>query len=227
MNSTISPKEVASYIDHTLLKPEASPEAIRTLCAEAREYSFKTVCVNSGYVPLCVKELQGSAVGVCSVVGFPLGAMLSEAKACEAKLAVASGASEIDMVINIGLLKAGELDAVRADIEAVFTACGKVPLKVIIETGLLIDEEKKSVCQICKEVGVAFVKTSTGFGHGGATVADIKLMRSVVGTSCSIKASGGVRNLDDARAVIAAGADRIGASSGIAIVSGEESSSSY
>lgn len=227
MNSTMSPKEVASYIDHTLLKPEASPEAIRTLCAEAREYSFKTVCVNSGYVPLCVEELRGSAVGVCSVVGFPLGAMLSEAKACEAKLAVAAGASEIDMVINIGLLKAGELDAVRADIEAVFTACGKTPLKVIIETGLLTDEEKKSVCQICKEVGVAFVKTSTGFGHGGATVADLKLMRSVVGDSCSIKASGGVRNLDDALAVIAAGADRIGASAGIAIVTGEEATSSY
>jgi len=226
MNSIISPKEVAAYIDHTLLKPEASPEDIGVLCTEARKYSFKTVCVNSGYVPLCVEELRGSVVGVCSVVGFPLGAMLSEAKACEAKLAVASGASEIDMVINIGFLKAGNLDAVQADIEAVFIACGKIPLKVIIETGLLTDEEKKSVCKICKEVGVTFVKTSTGFGHGGATVADIKLLRSVVGNSCSIKASGGVRNLEDARAVIAAGADRIGASSGIAIVSGEEASSS-
>lgn len=227
MDSQISPKEIASYIDHTLLKPDAQPESIRTLCAEAREYSFKTVCVNSGYVPLCVEELKGSAVGVCSVVGFPLGAMLSEAKACEAKLAVAAGASEIDMVINIGLMKAGELDTVRADIETVFAACGKVPLKVIIETGLLTNEEKKSVCQICKEVGVAFVKTSTGFGHGGATVADIELMRSIVGSSCSIKASGGVRNLEDARAIIAAGADRIGASSGVAIVCGEEAASSY
>ncbi|PHR25850.1 MAG: deoxyribose-phosphate aldolase [Desulfotalea sp.] len=225
MNTKISPKEIALYIDHTLLKPEASPAAIRTLCAEAREYSFKTVCVNSYYVPLCVEELQGCSVGVCSVVGFPLGAMLSEAKACEAKLAVAAGASEIDMVINIGLLKAGELDAVRADIETVFTACGQTPLKVIIETGLLTDAEKKTVCQICKEIGVAFVKTSTGFGHGGATVADVELMRSVVGSSCSIKASGGVRNLDDAHAVIAAGADRIGASSGIAIVTGGEGSS--
>ena len=227
MNTSVSPKEVASYIDHTLLKPEASPSAISTLCAEAREYSFKTVCVNSYYVPLCVKELQGSSVGVCSVVGFPLGAMLTEAKAYEAKLAVAAGAIEIDMVINIGLLKAGELDTVRADIKTVFTACGETPLKVIIETGLLTDQEKKSVCQICKEVGVAFVKTSTGFGHGGATVADVKLMRSVVSNSCSIKASGGVRNLEDARAVITAGADRIGASSGIAIVTGEEASSSY
>lgn len=227
MDPLVSPKEVASYIDHTLLKPETSPSAISTLCAEAREYSFKTVCVNSYYVPLCIKELQGSPVGVCSVVGFPLGAMLSEAKAYEAKLAVAFGASEIDMVINIGLLKAGELDAVRADIKTVYVACGEIPLKVIIETGLLTDDEKMRICQICKEVGVAFVKTSTGFGQGGATVADIKLIRSVVGNSCSIKASGGVRNIEDARAVIAAGADRIGASSGIAIVSGGEASSSY
>lgn len=227
MNTQISPKEIASYIDHTLLKPEASPTDIRSLCAEARTYSFKTVCVNSCYVPLCVKELQGSKVGVCSVVGFPLGAMISAAKAYEAQLAMEAGANEIDMVINIGLLKAGELDAVRSDIEAVFAACGNAKLKVIIETGLLTDEEKRTACQICKEIGVAFVKTSTGFGHGGATVADVGLMRSVVGSSCSVKASGGVRNLDDARAVIAAGADRIGASSGIAIVNGEEASSSY
>ncbi|CAG36702.1 deoxyribose-phosphate aldolase [Desulfotalea psychrophila] len=222
MNTIISPKEIALYIDHTLLKPEASPAAIRTLCAEAREYSFKTVCVNSCYVPLCVEELQACPVDVCSVVGFPLGAMLSSAKAYEAKLAVAAGADEIDMVINIGLLKAGELEAVRADIETVFAACGEADLKVIIETGLLSDAEKKSVCQICKEVGVAFVKTSTGFGHGGATVADVELMRAVVGERCKVKASGGVRNLADARALIAAGANRIGASAGIAIVNGEE-----
>lgn len=225
VSSTVS--KYAQYIDHTLLKPEATPEEITKLCREAREYSFKTVCVNSCYVGLCAQELKGSEVGVCSVVGFPLGTMESDAKAFEAKRAIELGANEVDMVINVGLLKAGDIEAVAKDIEIVFKACGNAGLKVILETGQLTDDEKKRVCEICKTIGVAFVKTSTGFGHGGATVEDVKLMRSVVGQSCGVKASGGVRNAADAKAMIDAGATRLGASSGVAIVTGETSDSQY
>lgn len=225
VSSTVS--NYAQYIDHTLLKPEATPQDIVKLCGEAREYSFKTVCVNSCFVSLCAKELKGSDVGVCSVIGFPLGTMESDAKAFEAKRAVELGASEVDMVINVGLLKAGDVDGVRKDIEIVFNACGDAGLKVILETGQLTDDEKKVVCEMCKEIGVAFVKTSTGFGYGGATVEDVQLMRSVVGQSCGVKASGGVRNAADAQAMIDAGATRLGASSGVAIVSGETSDSQY
>lgn len=217
----------AQYIDHTLLKPEATPEDIVKLCSEAREYSFKTVCVNSCYVSLCASELAGSGVDVCSVIGFPLGTMESAAKAFEAMRAIELGAAEVDMVINVGLLKAGDLEGVKNDIEIVSKACGKAGLKVILETGQLTDDEKKIICEMCKEIGVAFVKTSTGFGHGGATVEDVRLMRSVVGQSCGVKASGGVRDASDAKAMIDAGATRLGASSGVAIVTGETSNSQY
>ena len=218
MPSAIS--SLAAYIDHTLLAADASQASIRQLCEEARAYGFKSVCVNSANVPLAVECLDGTASLVCAVVGFPLGAVLSRAKACEAQLAIQAGAREIDMVLNIGWLKDGLLDPVRDDIAQVLEACGDVPLKVILETGLLNDEQKTQACVICLELNGAFVKTSTGFGHGGATLADVRLMREVVGPVIGVKASGGVRDLATARAMIEAGATRLGSSSGIAIVSG-------
>ncbi len=227
MNANISLDDIPSYIDHTLLKPDATPAEITNLCREARQYAFHAVCVNSGFVPLCASALSGCAVKVCAVVGFPLGAMASEVKAAEAAWAVAHGAAEIDMVMAIGLLKAGELDLVRRDIEQVFAACGAAKLKVILETGLLNPEEKKTACYICREVGVAFVKTSTGFGHGGATPEDVALMRLVVGDKIGVKASGGVKSYGDAVNMIAAGASRLGTSSGVAIVNGDAGASSY
>lgn len=209
------------FIDHTLLKPEVGNKEIIKICEEAREYKFASVCVNPYYASLVRKELEGTNVKTCVVVGFPLGANTKEVKAFETKQAIENGAQEIDMVINIGALKSKEYDVVEDDIKAVVDeAEGKAIVKVIIETCLLNDEEKIKVCTIAKKVGAHFVKTSTGFSTGGATVDDIKLMRKTVGEKVGVKASGGVRTREDARAVIEAGANRIGASSSIAIVKG-------
>lgn len=218
---------LASHIDHTLLAADASRTRIAQLCAEARTHGFYSVCVNSGQVPYAAEQLAGSAVKVCAVVGFPLGAGLSAAKAFEAERAIAAGAGEIDMVLNIGWLKEGLLDEVSADIAAVLTACGAVPLKVILETGLLDETQKRQACRICRDLGVAFVKTSTGFGHGGATLDDVRLMREEVGPEMGVKASGGVRDRATAQAMLDAGATRLGTSSGVAIVSGGEGRAEY
>jgi len=210
----------ARLIDHTLLKPTATADQIRQLCAEAREYEFAAVCVNPVWVPLCAELLAGSPVAVCTVVGFPLGADLSEAKAFEAERCVALGASEIDMVINIGALKAQDFVAVRDDIAAVVSsshAAGAI-VKVIIETAYLTDEEKVAACVLAKNAGADFVKTSTGFGPSGATAADVALMRRVVGPDIGVKAAGGIRNGSDFKIMVAAGASRIGASAGVMIV---------
>ena len=217
-NLSLTREELASYIDHTLLKPEASREQIRAVCNEAKQYHFASVCVNSCWVPLIAEELKGSGVSVCCVIGFPLGASLSSVKAFEAREAVAAGAQEIDMVINVGAVKSGDWELVREDIAAVNAAKGTAKLKVIIETCLLTDEEKVRVCQIAKEAGADFVKTSTGFSTGGATVHDVELMRKTVGPEMGVKASGGVRTLADALAMIEAGASRLGASAGVKII---------
>ena len=227
MNTPISNEDLPSYIDHTVLKPDATPQDIEKLCTEALQYSFRTVCVNSVHVPFCVNRLAGSTVGVCSVIGFPLGAMATQAKAAEAAWAVENGASEIDMVIAVGFLKAGDLDYVKQDIETVYKSCGTAKLKVILETGLLDDNEITDACVICRDIGVAFVKTSTGFGHGGATVKDVALMKSVVGDSVEVKASGGVRSFEDAAKMIRAGATRLGTSSGVELVKGQKADSDY
>ena len=217
-NLSLTREELASYIDHTLLKPEASREQIRAVCEEAKQYHFASVCVNPCWVPLIAEELKDSGVSVCCVIGFPLGASLSSVKAFEAREAVAAGAQEIDMVINIGAVKSGGWELVREDIAAVNAAKGTAKLKVIIETCLLTDEEKVRVCQIAKEAGADFVKTSTGFSTGGATVHDVELMRKTVGPEMGVKASGGVRTLADALAMIEAGASRLGASAGVKII---------
>ncbi|OCG55674.1 deoxyribose-phosphate aldolase [Gilliamella sp. Choc6-1] len=216
----------AKYIDHTLLAMNATKDQITKLCEEAKQYHFYSVCVNSGYVPLVASLLKGSDVKVCSVVGFPLGAMLTSAKAFETEMTVKAGAQEIDMVINVGWLKSNDWDAVKQDIEAVFNACGAVPLKVILETCLLTKDEIAKVCEICKQIGVAFVKTSTGFSVSGATVEDVKLMRDTVGNEMGVKASGGIRDRQTAEKMVQAGASRLGASAGIAIVSGDATSTS-
>lgn len=219
--------QIQNYIDHTLLKPGAAEEQIKQVCAEAREYGFASVCVNPYYASLVRKELEGTKVKTCVVVGFPLGATTKEVKAFETKQAIENGAQEVDMVINIGALKSKKYEDVKEDIEAVVEASnGKALVKVIIETCLLTKEEKVKVCEISKEVGADFVKTSTGFSTGGATVEDIKLMRETVGPNMGVKASGGVRTKEDAESVIAAGATRIGASSSIAIVEGTKNSNS-
>lgn len=215
---SLTREELASYIDHTLLKPEASREQIRAVCNEAKQYHFASVCVNPCWIPLIAGELKGSGVSVCCVIGFPLGASLSSVKAFEAREAVAAGAQEIDMVINIGAVKSGGWELVREDIAAVNAAKGTAKLKVIIETCLLTDEEKVRVCQIAKEAGADFVKTSTGFSTGGATVHDVELMRRTVGPKMGVKASGGIRTLADALAMIEAGASRLGASAGVKII---------
>ena len=211
---------VAAMIDHTLLKPEASAHDIVQLCAEARELSFASVCVNPHWVRLCAAELGGSGVKVCTVAGFPLGATVTSAKMSEAETAIRSGASEIDMVMNVGALKSGDLDTVRNDIKGVAEVChrGGTLLKVILETCLLTDEEKETSCLLSMEAGADFVKTSTGFNKGGATVEDVSLMRRAVGPRMGVKASGGVRNLHDLKAVVEAGASRIGASASVQIV---------
>lgn len=212
-------KELAGMIDHTLLKPDATEAQITKLCEEAREHGFASVCVNPGWVPLAADLLDGSAVRVCTVIGFPLGATTSTAKAFEAMDALRNGATEVDMVINVGLLKSGKDDEVREDIAVVAEEVReKALLKVILETGLLTDAEKVKACQLAKEAGADFVKTSTGFGHGGATVADVALMRKTVGPEMGVKASGGIRDYETAMAMIQAGANRIGASAGISIV---------
>jgi len=224
----ILPSDLAKLIDHTLLKPEATVEQINALCDEAAANRLWSVCVNSSWVEHCARRLGGKGVKVCSVVGFPLGAMDSRTKGLEARAAVANGAAEIDMVMNVGAMKAGDLKTVREDMLAVRRACRSgIVLKVILETCLLTDEEKVIACQIAKDVGADFVKTSTGFNKGGATAADIALMRRTVGPKMGVKASGGVKSYEDAVAMIRAGATRLGTSSGVLIVKGQTGTSAY
>ncbi|MGG1660872.1 deoxyribose-phosphate aldolase [Brevibacillus sp. NRS-1366] len=219
---------LSGMIDHTLLSADATKAEIAKLTAEAKKYEFATVCVNPAFVSYAAKQLADCNVKVCTVIGFPLGATTSETKAFEAKNAINNGAAEIDMVINIGALKAGEHEAVEKDIRAVVAAAdGKALVKVILETSLLTDEEKIRACELSLKAGADFVKTSTGFSGGGATVADVKLMRQTVGDQMGVKASGGVRSLDDMKKMMEAGATRIGTSSGVKIMAGEESASSY
>jgi deoxyribose-phosphate aldolase len=223
-----APSEMRKYIDHTLLKPEATIEQIDKLIEEAKQYGFYSVCVNSSWVTYCAKKLRGTGVKVAAVVGFPLGAMDPRSKSFETRGAVENGASEIDMVINVGALKSGDYKLVEEDIRWVLRACrGTTVLKCIIETSLLTDEEKVIVCETAKRVGAHFVKTSTGFSKGGATVEDVALMRRTVGPDMGVKASGGVRSYQDAVAMIQAGATRLGTSSGVAIVTGTDSGKAY
>ncbi len=211
---------IAALIDHTILKPEATRADVIKVCREARQYSFASVCVNSYWVPLVRAELAGSPVKVCTVVGFPLGAASTEAKAAEASTAVCAGAQEIDMVINVGALRSGDQDAVKADIEEVVRVShkGGAIVKVILETALLDDNQKAVACMLSKDAGADFVKTSTGFGPHGATAHDVALMREVVGPRMGVKAAGGIRTLQDLQAMTAAGATRIGASASVKIV---------
>ncbi len=221
---------LAGLIDHTLLKPEASHEEIAQLCSEARTYGFASVCVNPSNVKLCGQLLKGSPVAICTVVGFPLGATPTDVKVFEAQQAIREGATEIDMVINVGAVKSREYELVRQDIASVAKAChaANAILKVILEAALLTDEEKVIACQLAKVAGADFVKTSTGFGPGGATAEDVALMRRVVGPNIGVKAAGGIRTTEDARRMIAAGASRIGASASVKIVGGmDEKERSY
>jgi deoxyribose-phosphate aldolase len=215
-----SQESINRMIDHTLLKADASESQIRQLCKEAVEYQFCTVCVNPYYVKLCSQLLAGTGVLVCTVVGFPLGATLTDVKDFEAQLALGNGANEIDMVINIGALKSGDRETVQQDIEMVANTChdGGAILKVIIEAALLTDDEKEVACRLAVDAGADFVKTSTGFGPGGATVEDVALMRRTVGPDIGVKAAGGIRTFAQAQQMIAAGATRIGASAGVKIV---------
>lgn len=215
------------YIDHTLLKQDATKDQILAIIEQAKQYDFASVCVNPTWVALAAKELDGTDVKVCTVIGFPLGANTSAVKAFETKDAIANGADEIDMVINVGALKAGDDALVEEDIRAVVEASGDKLVKVIIETCLLTDEEKVRACQLSQKAGADFVKTSTGFSTGGATVPDVALMRQTVGPDMGVKASGGARSLEDALAFIEAGATRIGASSGVAIMEGQKAQSDY
>jgi deoxyribose-phosphate aldolase len=215
-----APQGVASMIDHTLLKPDATRQQIEELCREAAQFKFATVCVNPTWVATCARQLSGSGVLVCSVVGFPLGATTADVKGYETQRAIFDGAREIDTVINVGALKSGDLRVVEKDIEAVVApcrACGALS-KVIIEAALLTDDEKVTACTLAKAAGADYVKTSTGFGPGGATAADVALMRRVVGAEMGVKAAGGVRDLESVKAMIAAGATRVGASAGVKIV---------
>jgi deoxyribose-phosphate aldolase len=211
---------VAGMIDHTLLKPDATKQEIEKLCREAAEFHFATVCVNPTWVALCAALLRGTGVGVCSVVGFPLGATTADVKHYETRRAIFDGASEVDMVINIGALKSGDLQVVERDIAAVVNPCreAKVVSKVIIEVALLTDEQKIAASTLAKAAGADFVKTSTGFASGGATAADVALMRRVVGAEMGVKAAGGVRDYEGLKAMVAAGATRVGASAGVKIV---------
>jgi deoxyribose-phosphate aldolase len=215
-----APAGVASMIDHTLLKPDATRRDIEELCREATQFKFATVCVNPAWVAFAAARLAGSGVGVCSVVGFPLGATTSDVKAYETRRAIYDGAREIDMVINIGALKSSDLRLVERDVEAVVSSCREcgVLSKVIIEAALLTDDEKVTACTLAKAAGADYVKTSTGFGPGGATAADVALMRRVVGAEMGVKAAGGVRDLESLKAMVAAGATRVGASAGVKIV---------
>ncbi len=211
--------QLNKYIDHTLLKADATAAQIKKLCAEARQYDFASVCVNSCHVPLAKAELEGTDVKVCCVVGFPLGACFTEAKAYEASLSVERGAEEVDMVINIGAAKEGNWGLVEQDIKAVVDACHpKAILKVIIETCLLTDEEKRQACLCAKRAGADFVKTSTGFSISGATPEDVALMRETVGPHMGVKAAGGVRCTEDADKMISSGATRLGTSSGVKLM---------
>lgn len=220
-------KQIAGMIDHTILKPETTEVAVSKVCEEAKEYGFATVCVNPCYISLAKELLEGSKIGITTVIGFPLGANTSATKAFETKDAIEKGATEVDMVINIGALKDQKYEAVLEDIKAVVRAAEDIPVKVIIETSLLTEEEKVKACELAKEAKAAFVKTSTGFSTGGATPEDIRLMRKTVGSEMGVKASGGVRDLAGAKAVIEQGATRIGASSSIAIVTGGTALESY
>jgi len=225
---TLAPSDVARYIDHTMLRPEAPTAAFDKLCQEALTYRFFGVCVNSCRIAYVARKLQGTPIKVCSVVGFPLGAMTSRSKAFETREALSDGASEIDMVINIGLLKSGDYHGVEEDIRAVRRATrGTTILKVIIETALLTQDEKVMACELSKKAGADFVKTCTGFSGGGATPEDIALMRRVVGRDMGVKASGGVRTYKNAIALIGAGASRIGCVSSVAIVTGGEGAGNY
>ncbi|MFD2679937.1 deoxyribose-phosphate aldolase [Bacillus seohaeanensis] len=220
--------KIAGMIDHTLLKPESTKEQVEILCQEAKEYKFASVCVNPTWVKYASELLNGTSVKVCTVIGFPLGANTPETKAFETKNAIENGATEVDMVINIGALKSGDFELVKRDIEAVVVASkGKALSKVIIETSLLTEEEKVKASQIAVNAGADFVKTSTGFSTGGATEEDIQLMRKTVGPEIGVKASGGVRSPEDAEKMVKAGATRIGASSGVKIVQGLTSDSDY
>src|SRR5215211_7995373 len=223
-----SDMNLAKYIDHTLLKPDATQQEIAQLCFEARKYGFASVCVNPTWVSLCAQLLKGSTVKVCTVIGFPLGATSSETKAFETETAIKQGATEIDMVINIGALKARDLETVARDIRGVVNAAHArgILVKVIIETSLLTDEEKTIASLISKEAGADFVKTSTGFAGGGATVHDVELMRKTVGPQMGVEASGGVRTFEDATSMIKAGATRIGASAGVKIIQGPSAQAS-
>lgn len=220
------PADLGRYIDHTLLKPDTTPAAIDVLCDEALEYGFAAVCVNPAWIRRAAQRVRGSGVKVASVVGFPLGANTPEIKAMEARRALRDGAREIDMVLNIGALKGGEYALVENDIARVTDACNEVGAlnKVILETGLLTDEEKVIACQLAKAARAHYVKTSTGFSVGGATVFDVALMREAVGEGMGVKASGGIKTRQDAEQMIEAGATRIGASAGIKIVRGEDGS---
>lgn len=215
-----APSDVAALIDHTLLKPEATRADVEELCREAATFRFASVCVNPAWVALATRRLVGSDVSVCSVVGFPLGATTADVKGYETRRAIFDGAREIDMVVNVGALKSGDYHLVERDIEAVTVPCRDchVLSKVIIEAALLTDDEKVTACTLAKAAGADYVKTSTGFGPGGATVADVALMRRVVGADMGVKAAGGVRDLDSLRAMVAAGASRVGASAGVRIV---------
>ena len=215
------------YIDHTILKPETTQEQVEKILSEAKEYDFASVCVNPTWVSLAAESLKDSDVKVCTVIGFPLGANTSAVKAFETEDAIANGADEIDMVINVGALKAGNDALVLDDIKAVVDASGDKLVKVIIEACLLTDDEKVRACQLSKEAGAVYVKTSTGFSTGGATVADVTLMRKTVGPDMGVKASGGARSYEDAIAFIEAGASRIGASSGVAIMNGAQADGDY
>jgi len=224
----ISASELAGYIDHTLLKPEAVIPQFEQLCAEAVTYKFKSVCVNSSWVPFVAKKLRGTTVRVCSVIGFPLGEMDTRSKAFEARNAIGNGAVELDMVINVGALKSGNLKLVEEDIRAIKRACRTTTiLKVILETGLLTDEEKIIACEISKKAGADFVKTSTGFSGSGATVHDVALMRRIVGPGMGVKASGGIKTFDQAVALIHAGASRLGCGASVAVVTGAEAKGNY
>lgn len=220
-------KQIAHYIDHTALTAEKTDADILKLCDEAIEHQFFSVCINSCHIPLAKQKLAGSNVKICTVVGFPLGANLSSIKAFETQEAIAAGANEIDMVINVGWIKSNKWSAVKEDIQTVLNACNGTPLKVILETCLLTKEEIVQACEICKALKVAFVKTSTGFNKGGATVEDVALMKHTVG-DIGVKASGGIRDTQTAIAMIKAGATRIGASASIAIIHGvQDSNSTY
>jgi deoxyribose-phosphate aldolase len=224
----ITPQELAGYIDHTLLKPGATQEQFEQLCEEALHYKFKSVCVNSSWVSFAAKKLRGTPVKVCSVIGFPLGEMATRSKAFEARNAIANGAHELDMVMNIGALKSRNLRLVEEDIRAIKRACrSNTTLKVIIETSLLSEEEKVLACEISKKAGADFVKTSTGFTGDGATVEDVALMRRVVGPDMGVKASGGIRDFKTAVAMINAGANRIGAGGSVAIMKGVPGNENY